>query len=127
MILEISVAVIAFFIVIFVIGLLFVLVQLRRTAEEAEKLLETARQHIVPLSHDLTIIVNDIKRIAASVQKQIGMVEAGIGEVKDTVTRITHFEKKLHDKLEQPLFEMATFVSAISKAVRAFLNIWKRK
>jgi uncharacterized protein YoxC len=127
MILEISVAVIAFFVVIFVIGLLFVFIQLKRTAKEAEKLLETARQHIVPLSHDVTIVVNDTKRIVASIQKQMGMVEQGVGEVKDTVSRITEFEKKLHDKLEQPILDVATFASAISKAIKSFFGIWKRK
>ena len=60
MILEISVAIIAFFVVVFVIGLLFVLVQIRRTAKEAEKLMDTSRQQIAPISHDLTIIVNDV-------------------------------------------------------------------
>ena len=123
MILEISVAVIAFFVVIFVIGLLFVFIQLKRTAKEAEKLLETARQHIVPLSHDVTIVVNDTKRIVASIQKQMGMVEQGVGEVKDTVSRITEFEKKLHDKLEQPILDVATFASAISKAIKSFFGI----
>jgi uncharacterized protein YoxC len=127
MILEISVAVIAFFVVIFVIGLLFVFIQLKRTAKEAEKLLETARQHIVPLSHDVTIVVNDTKRIVASIQKQMGMVEQGVGEVKDAVSRITEFEKKLHDKLEQPILDVATFASAISKAIKSFFGIWKRK
>jgi len=92
MILEISVAVIAFFVVIFVIGLLIALVQIRRTAKEAEKLMETSRQQIAPISHDLTIIVNDVKRIIQSIQKQMGMVEDGVGDIKDTVARITRFE-----------------------------------
>ena len=127
MILEISVAVIAFFVVVFVIGLLFTLVQMRRTAKEAEKLMETTRQQIAPISHDLIIIVNDVKRIITSIQKQMGMVEDGVGDIKNTVTRITNFEKELQEKLQQPVIEFATLISAVSKAVRAFIEIWKRK
>ncbi len=126
-ILEISVAIIAFFIVVFVIGLLIALVQLKRTAKEAEKLMETSRHHIAPISHDLTIIANDVKRIIQSIQKQMGMVEAGVGDVKDTVTRITQFEKEFQEKLQQPVIEFATLISAVSKALRAFIDIWKRK
>ncbi|MBC8184593.1 DUF948 domain-containing protein [candidate division KSB1 bacterium] len=126
-ILEISVATIAFFIVLFVIGLLIALVQVKRMAKEAEKLMETSRFHIAPISHDLTIIVNDVKRIVQSIQKQMGMVEQGVGDVKDTVTRITQFEKELQEKLHQPVIEFATLISAVSKALRAFLDIWKRK
>jgi len=127
MILEISVAIIAFFVVVFVLGLLIVLVQLRRTAKEAEKIMETSRQQIAPISHDLTIIVNDVKRIIQSLQKQMGMVEDGVGDIKDTVTRITEFERELQEKLQQPVIEFATLISAVSKAIRAFLDIWKRK
>jgi uncharacterized protein YoxC len=126
-ILEISVAIIALFIVVFVIGLLFVLVQVKRVAKEAEKLMETSRFHIAPLSHDLTIIINDVKRIINSIQNQIGMVEDGVGDIKDTVTRITQFEKELQEKLQQPVIEFATLLSAVSKALRAFLEVWKRK
>jgi len=126
-ILEISVAIIALFIVVFVIGLLIVLVQVKRTAKEAEKLMETSRYHIAPISHDLTIIVNDIKRIVQSIQKQMGMVENGVGDIKDTVTRITQFEKELQEKLQQPVIEFATLISAVSKALRAFIDIWKKK
>ena len=127
MILEISVAIIAFFVVVFVIGLLIALVQIRRTAKEAEKLMETTRQQIAPISHDLTIIVNDLKRIVTSIQKQTGMVEQGVGEIKDTVIRINQFEKTLQEKLQQPIIEFATLISAVSKALRAFINVWKKK
>jgi len=126
MILEISVAVIAFFIVVFVIGLLIVFVQIRRTAKEAEKLLDTTRQQITPLAHDLTIIFNDVKKIVQSVQAQVGKVEKGVDELKETAMRINEFEKMLQQKLEQPILEFATLVTAISRALRAFIEIWKK-
>lgn len=127
MILEISVAVIAFFVVVFVTGLLIALVQIRRTAREAEKLMDMTRQQIVPISHDLTIIVNDFKRIVQSIQTQMGVVEQGVGDIKETVTRITEFEKVLQEKLQQPIIEFATLISAVSKAMRAFIEIWRKK
>lgn len=127
MILEISVSIIAFFLVVFVIGLLIALVQVRRTAREAEKLMETTRQQVAPISHDLTIIVNDVRRIVNSIQKQMGMVEEGVGEIKDTIVRINQFEKMLHEKLEQPILEFATLVSAVSRALKAFVDLWKKK
>ena len=127
MILEISVAVIAFFVIVFVISLLITLVQIKRTAKEAAKLMETSRQQIVPISHDMTIIVNDIKRIVASIQKQMGMVEHGVGEIKDTIVRINQFEKVMQEKLQQPISEFITIIAAFSKALRVFIDFWKKK
>lgn len=126
MILEISVAIIAFFVVVFVIGLLFVLVQIRRTAREAEKLMDTTRQQITPLSHDLAIIFNDVKKIVQSVQGQMAKVDEGVTELKDTARRISEFEKTLQDKLEQPIVEFATLLTAISKALRALIDFWRK-
>lgn len=126
MILEISVAVIAFFVVVFVIGLLVVLVQIRRTAKEAEKLLDTSRQQIAPLAHDLTIILNDAKKIVQSVQLQMGKIELGVDHLKETAIRISEFEKMVQEKIEQPILEISTLVTAISRALRAFIEIWKK-
>jgi len=126
MLLEISVAVIAFFVIVFVIGILIVFVQIRRTAKEAEKLLDTTRQQITPLAHDLTIILNEVKKIVQSVQSQMGKVEKGVDELKETAIRISEFEKMLQTKLAQPILEFTTLVAAISRALRAFIEIWKK-
>ena len=126
MILEISVAVIAFFVVVFVIGLLFVFVQIRRTAKEAEKLLDTSRQQIAPITHDLAIILNDTKKIVESIQSQVGKVEHGVDQFKETAVRINEFEKMVQQKIEQPILELSVLVTAISKALRAFIEIWKK-
>ena len=126
MILEISVAVIAFFIVIFVIALLFVFKQIKRTAMEAEKLLDTTRQQITPLSHDLAVIFSDTKKIVQSIQKQVVNVEHGVNELKDTAIRISEFEKVLQEKLEQPIIEFTMLLSVVSKALRLFVEFWRK-
>lgn len=122
MITEISVAVIAFIMVVFVIGLLIVLAQIRRAAKEAEKFLDTARQHIGPISHDLTIIFNDVKRITNSVQQQVGKVEQGVDEIKQIAIRINEFEKLVQDKIEQPILAIASLIAAITKPIRAIIE-----
>lgn len=127
MILEVSIVVIAFFIVVFVIGLLIVLVQVRRTAKEAEKFLDTLRQHIGPISHDLTIIFNDVKRITQSVQNQVGKVEQGVDEIKQIAVRINEFERMVQDKIEQPILALATLIAAITKPIRAIIEYKKEK
>lgn len=127
MITEISVAVIAFFIVVFVIGVLILFAQIRRTAKEAEKFLDSARQHIGPISHDLAIIFNDVKRITQSVQQQVGKVEKGVDEIKQIATRINEFEKLVQDKIEQPILAVASLIAAIAKPIRAIFEHRKEK
>lgn len=122
MIIEISVAVIAFFTVIFVIGLLIALAQIRRTAKEAEKFLDTARQHIGPIAHDLAIIFNDVKRISQSIQQQVSKVEKGVDELKQIASRINEFEKMVQEKIEQPIMLIVSLIAGLTRPIRALLD-----
>lgn len=122
MIVEISIAVIAFFIVVFVIGLLIALAQIRRTAKEVEKFLDTARQHIGPISHDLAIIFNDVKRITQSVQLQVSKVEKGVDELKQIATRINEFQRLIQEKIEQPILAIVGLIAGITKPILGLLD-----
>lgn len=127
MLIEISVVVIAAFIVIFVIGLLIVLAQVRRTAKEAEKFLDTTRQHIVPISHDLTIILNDLKKIVSSIERQVQKVETGVDALKDTAVNVKNFEEEIQKRIEQPILEMTVLVTAITRILNSLFHHFRKE
>ena len=126
MILEISVAVIALFIVIFVVGMLIVFFQIRRVAKEAEKLIDTIRQQITPLAHSLNIIFHDAQKIVQSVQTQVGKVEKGVDEIQQIAVRINEFEKQVEEKIQQPFLELVAMIAAFFKALQVFVGFWKK-
>jgi len=127
MILEISVAIIAVFTVIFVVELLIVIFQVRRVAKEAEKLIDTARQQIAPLAHNLNLIVHDAQKIVNSVQTQVGKVEKGVEDIQQLATRFTDFEKQVERKIQQPVLGLVGTASAFLKAFQTFWGFWKKK
>jgi len=126
MILEISVIIIAAFIVILVIGLLIALAQIRRTAKEAEKLFDTVRQQIAPISHDLTIIVNNSKNIFQSIERQILKVELGVDAIKDTAENIKRFEEDIQERIANPLLEVSIFITTISRALNKIFGYFSK-
>jgi len=126
MILTISVTVIAAIMVVAVFFLIPILMQIRRTAREVETTLETARMQIVPLSHDLTVISQEVNGILQSIHRQVDRVEEGITSVRDTAVRLQEFEKEIEEKIESPLLQFATLVSAVSRGVEAFIRIIRR-
>jgi uncharacterized protein YoxC len=123
---TISVTVIAASIVILIIFLIPVLLQIRRTAREAEKTLETARTQIVPLSHDLTVISLEIKGIVQSIHRQVEKVEDGISTVGDAALRLREFEGRLERIVEGPLLEIAALSRGVIRGVEVFLRILGR-
>jgi len=122
---TISVTVIAAAIVVVVIVLIPVILQIRRTAREAEKFLEIARMQIVPLSHDLTIISKEVSGIVQSIRRQVDRVEEGIATVQDAAGRLREFEETVLAIVEEPLLKLATLVSAVSRGILAFLRFFR--
>jgi uncharacterized protein YoxC len=123
---TISVTVIAASIVILTVFLIPVLLQIRRTAREAEKTLETVRTQIVPLSHDATVISLEIKGIVQSIHRQVEKVEDGISTVGDAALRLREFEGKIERILEVPLLELVALFSGLIRGIEAFLRFFRR-
>jgi uncharacterized protein YoxC len=119
---TISVTVIAASMVVVAIVLIPVILQILRTARQAEKLLETVRMEIVPLSHDLTIISKEISSILQSIHRQVERVEEGIATVGDAAERLRDFEEAALTIVEGPLIRIATLVSAASRGIGAFVR-----
>lgn len=124
--LTISVTVIAAIMVIAVVFLIPIFLQIRRTSGEVEKLLESIRMQIVPLSHDLTSISKEISSILQSIHRQVDKMEEGISTVQDTALRIREFEEEVLGRVEEPLFKLITLFSAVSRGIEAFVRVLRR-
>src|SRR4030042_1476572 len=119
---TISITVIAAAILVVAIVLIPAVLQIRRTAREAEKLLETARMHLVPLSHDATVISREVSDILQSVHRQVDRVEEGIATVQGAAERLRDIEEAVITRVEEPLLELAALVRAVSRGIGAFLH-----
>ena len=126
MLLTISVTVIAAAIVVFTFFLIPVLLQIRRTSRELEKLFDTARMQVTPVSHDLTAISLEIKNMLQSIRRQVDKVEDGITAVRDSALRLKEFQQEVQQMIEDPLIELASLVKGVSRGVEAFLHIFRR-
>ena len=126
MVLNVSVAAIAVVMVVAVLFLIPVLLQIRRAAREVEKLAESARLQIAPVSHDLTMISQEATNILKTVRKQVDKVDESVSAVRDAAIRIREFEEEIQRRIEEPLIELAALVSAVTKGVEAFFRVLRR-
>jgi len=127
MLTSISVTIIAGFVVIFVIALIPVLVQIRRVAKEAERLLEATRQQIVPLSHDVVRVVDDIGDLVKQGQRQMVKVEDSMNAVRETALKLRDVESLFKDRIEKPLLNLIAVVAALIKGTRALAKHMKKE
>jgi uncharacterized protein YoxC len=126
MFVTICVAFIAAGMVVLLCFQIAVLLQIRRTASTLERFLETARSQVVPLSHDLTVISQDLGEILRSVHRQVDKVEESITSIRDAAVRLGGFGGKLLRRDEGPVLELMTLVIAVSQGLDSLLRIIRR-
>ena len=124
---TISITVIAVVMVCAVAFLIPLLVQVRRTAKEAEKVLETVRMQIVPVSHDLTLVSGEVNGILQSIHRQVEKVEDSINTVRESAERLRVFEEEVLHRLEAPLIQLAALGSGVSRGVATFFHVLLRR
>ena len=123
---AISVTVIAAIMVLALIFLVPVLLQVRRTAREAEKLIDSARLQLAPVSHDVGLISRDVKSIVQSIHRQVDRVEDGLETVHDMAVRAREFQIEVQRRIEEPLLQLAAVLGGVKRGVEAFSSIFCR-
>ena len=122
-----SIALIAGLLLLITIFLVVFLLKAFKTFSEAQKLFEAARLQIVPISHDITRITTEVRGILASVQKDMDKVSDSLDHVRDTTRNLKEFEFMIQERIQEPLLEITTLLSALMKGGRVFWRTLSRK
>ena len=123
---TISVTVIAAAVVIAAIFLIPVVLKIGRMSRELEKLIDTVRIQVTPLSRDVSAISREVKGILESIRQQVDKAEEGVTTLRDITLRLQEFEIEVQRRIEEPLLEMAAVLSAVTKGVEAFFRVLRR-
>ncbi len=122
-----SIALIAGLLLLITIFLVVFLLKAFKTFSEAQKLFEAARLQIVPISHDVTRITTEVKGILTSVQKDMDKVGDSLDHIRDTTRNLKEFELMIQERIQEPLLEITTLLSALMKGGRVFWRTLSRK
>ena len=122
-----SVALIAGLLLVTTIFLVVFLVKAFKAFSEAQKLFEMVRLQLPPISHDITRITTEVKGILTSVQKDVDKVGDSLDHVRDTTRNFKEFEYMIQERIQEPLLEIATLLSALVTGGRIFWHTLTRK
>jgi uncharacterized protein YoxC len=122
-----SVMLIAGLLLLNTIFLVVFLLKAFKAFSEAQKLLETARLQLTPLSHDVTRITTEVKGILTSVQRDVDKVGDSLDHVRDTTRNLKEFEYMIQERIQEPLLEITTLLSALVKGGKIFWQTLTRK
>ena len=115
-----SVAVIAGLMLINTIFIVAALVRAIRTLGEVNKFAEMARLQLAPIAHDAAQILSDIRSIVKSIDKEMGKVGDSLTAVRETALSLREFEASIRQRVERPLVDLVTLLSALVTGARVF-------
>lgn len=124
--LTISITVIAAILALVLIFFIPALLQIRRTAHEAEKLIDSVRLQVAPVSRDVGLISRDVKNIVQSIHRQVDRVEDGIETVHAMAVRAKEFQIEVQHRIEEPLLQLAAVMGVVKRSVEAISSIFCR-
>ncbi|MFH0926131.1 MAG: DUF948 domain-containing protein [bacterium] len=111
MILTISVTVIAITLLVLSIFLIQLLIQLKMTSQEIERLLTVVRIYVIPIRKDIEGIFDHVNVILDSANKQVNKMGEGLSNVKE----ISFQAREISD-------ELIKLVKGIMYGVKIFFN-----
>ncbi len=77
-----------------------------------------------PLIDNSIQISLDLKDITANLKTQSQKINGIVDTVKDTTDSIIDFEQKVQKEVETNIFDVLNMVSAVSKGIKSFLNVF---
>jgi uncharacterized protein YoxC len=122
MMMAVSLAIIAFCMLLIMAAAVATLLRIRKVAMEAERLVETVRMNIPPLIHDVTKITSDLRSIVHSVERQAPKVGDAMEWLRAAARDVHDFERMLLERLERPLLDLTAIVSGV---VRGAVSFWR--
>ncbi len=102
--------------------LIVVLSHMRQVLTNVEKDVKEIGAKALPVFENLEAITSKVKDIASDIDDQIDIVKHALGSVKEVAENVVEFERRIQQRIEEPVLETISFAAAIIKGVRTFFE-----
>ncbi len=104
------------------IYLITVLVRVRSILTVVEKDIKELTSKAIPVFENLEIITEKVKSVTESIDDQIQMVKHSIASIKEVADNIVSFERRVQERIEEPVLETVSVFASLFKGVRTFVE-----
>jgi len=102
--------------------LIVVLVRVNRVLGQAEKDLKDLATRALPILENTEYITARLKSVAENVDEQVLTVRESIASIKEIADNIVALERKVQERIEGPVLDGVSFLSAVVTGVRTFIQ-----
>ena len=102
--------------------LIVVLVRVREILTSVEKDVKELSSKAIPVFENLEVITEKVKNVTQSIDEQVEAVKHSISSMKAIADNVVDFERRIQERIEEPVLETVSFLAALVKAVRTFIE-----
>ncbi len=101
--------------------LITVLVRVRNILTVVERDVRDLTAKALPVFENLEVITEKIKNVTESIDEQVEMVKSSIHSVKEIAENVISMERRIQERIEEPVLEAVGTFAAVFKGVRSFV------
>lgn len=98
------------------------LMKMKTLAETTEKNIKEFSTRALPVLENMEVITSKLRTITENVDDQITIVRNSVQSIKTVTDNIVDFERRVQERIESPVMEVATYIGAISKGITLVLK-----
>lgn len=102
--------------------LITVLIRVRRVLEVFEHDFKEISSRAVPVLENLEVITERVKNITETISEQVDSVKHSVGSLEEIMDNIITFERRVQERLEEPIMGAVSTIAAIFKGIQTFVE-----
>jgi uncharacterized protein YoxC len=104
------------------IYLIVVLVRVKSLLQRIEVDVKEISARALPVLDNLEVITDKVKLIAEGISEQVESVRYSIGSVKEIADNIVSFERKVQERIEEPIMDTIAAFASIFKGIQNLIE-----
>lgn len=107
------------------IYLIVLFVRVRTLVMNMERDLKEISARAIPVLSNLEFITDRFRNVAQQVEDQIDAVSGSLQAIKSAADDVLMLERKVQQRIEEPIVEAASFLAAFYRGLRTFFDRMK--
>jgi uncharacterized protein YoxC len=96
------------------------LARLKGTLQALEKDVRDLSARAMPILDNVEVITDKVRNIADNIDDQVELVRDSISSIREIANNVVDLERRIQERIEEPVLETVGTIAAVLKGVRAF-------
>jgi len=102
--------------------LVIVLAKVKTLLVQIESDVRNVSARVIPVLENMDVITSKLRSITTNFDDQMTIVTSSVQSIKEIADSIVEFERRVQDRIEAPVLEVAGLLGSVVRGIAAFIN-----